>query len=340
MRNIKKVACRLILIFLVLFVLEEAVEFLYRDYDGHLIYSTRELKESQGKIDTLFLGTSTAARGFSPDIFDEKMGGYSFNLATSAQPVSGTLQLLKEQAETNPVKTVILGISPAALKKEDTSLEAQTEVYDKLFSPISKLSYLVKECDTEDWLYLNFYSVRVKKYFDLAKVKENVTYKLSEAYKENQSPREYYKGRGFLVKDQIYEGKSYQKIQKKQNNWQVNPEREEEFLEIIEFCKKEKIELILVYIPVSGVEIKKNKDISVIHDYFEKLATEQNVEFWDFNYYVNLKEEFSNQMFEDKKHLNRAGGEYFCQLFTEVYEKYQAGENIKEYFLEECPYYQ
>lgn len=340
MRNIKKIAGRLLLIFLVLFLFETVVEFLYRSCNQYSLYAIRELKESQGKIDTLFLGTSTTYRGLSPQVFDEEMGTYSFNAATASQPISGTLQLIKDQVKRNPIKQVIIGISPNSLKESDSSMEAKALVYDRIFSPTGKLSYLINGCTSEDWLYLNFYSVRVEKYLNVQTIKENVAYKLSDAYKENQSPIPGYQGRGFLMKEKVYSGKSYEVIEKKEGTWKADAQREKELIEIMEYCREKEIQLTLVFIPVSGREIKLYKDISVIHDYLSKLAAEHETVFWDFNYYAGVKEEFSNTMFQDKKHLNGAGGMYFSQLFAKIYKEYQNGAAVDDYFSEECPYYE
>lgn len=340
MRNIKKTAGRLVLIFIVLFLFETVVEFLYRPYNRYSIYAVRELKECQGKIDTLFLGTSTAYRGFSPDLFDRELGTFSFNAATASQPALGTFSLLKDQVEGNPVKRVFLGISPRMLVKEEAHIERKIEVYDRLFTLKEKVSYLLDGCTSEEWLNLIFYSVRVNKYFDIEKVKKNVDYKLSDAYGENKAPIESYCGKGFLAGKEVYEGQEYEHIVKMKSTWKANDENESALIEIMEYCKEKEIELILVFIPVSGEEIKGYKDVGVIHDYILELAEQYETTFWDFNYYKRLKEEFQNSMFQDKRHLNGNGGYAFTRLLAEVYEKYKNGEEIDGYFLDTCPYYE
>ncbi|MBD5464986.1 MAG: hypothetical protein HDR22_04075 [Lachnospiraceae bacterium] len=340
MRNIKKIAVRLILILLVLFLFETVVEFLYRPYNRYSLYAIRELKECQGKIDTLFLGTSTAYRGFSPDVFDECLETFSFNAATASQPVDGTLALLKDQAERNPIERVVIGVSQRSLAKEEAYVERKEEVYDRLLSLKEKISYLAGGCTSEEWLDMIFYSTRVDKYLDAGQIKGNVAYKLSDAYKENKAPMNTYRGRGFLAGEEVYLGKSYEAITKRKSTWQADHANEKALIEIMEYCREREIELILVFIPVTGAQIDSYKDISVIHDYIQELADKYETVFWDFNYYVRLKEEFSNDMFNDKKHLNGAGGMYFSQLFAEVYKKYHNGEAIDEYFLDICPYYE
>ncbi|MCM1159734.1 MAG: hypothetical protein NC412_00790 [Roseburia sp.] len=340
MRNTKKIAGRLLLILLVLFLFETVVEFVYRPYNRYSLYAIRDLKQCQGKIDTLFLGTSTAYRGFSPDIFDKELGTFSYNAATASQPVDGTLALLKDQAARNPIERVIVGVSQRSLVKEEAYIERKEEVYDRLFSLKEKASYLIEGCTSEEWLNLIFYSTRIEKYFNIGHIKKNLTYKLSGAYKENKAPMKTYGGRGFLAEDTVYQGKTYETITKMESTWKADDDNEKALIEIMEYCRTNNIELILTLIPVTGAQINSYKDISVIHDYIQRLADEYEAIFWDFNYYIRVKEEFPNSMFKDKKHLNKAGGMYFSRLFAEIYKKYQNGEAIDGYFLDSCPYYE
>ncbi|MBD5545164.1 MAG: hypothetical protein HDR01_13255 [Lachnospiraceae bacterium] len=340
MRNIKKIAGRLLLISVVLVLFEIMVEFVYRPYNRYSLYAIRELKECQGEIDTLFLGTSTAYRGFSPDIFDKELGTFSYNAATASQPIDGTLALLKDQAARNPIERVILGVSQRSLVKEEAYIERKEEVYDRLLSFKEKVSYLIDGCTSEEWLNLIFYSTRIEKYLDAGQVKKNLAYKLSDAYKENKAPMETYGGRGFLAEDTIYQGKTYETITKGESTWKADEDNEKALIEIMEYCRANDIELILTFIPVTGAQINSYKDVGAIHDYVQALADEYEAVFWDFNYYVRVKEEFSNSMFKDKKHLNEAGGMYFSRLFAEVYQKYQKGEAIEGYFSDICPYYE
>ena len=339
MRNIRKIAVRLVLIALILILFESLVEFLYRPYDQADLYTIRELEECQGKIETLFLGTSTAHRAFAPEIFDEALDTFSFNLSTNIQPLSGTLHLLKEQARENPLERVFLGVSPSAFKKEDANTWQKVEVYDRLLTLQGKLSYLVEENTPEEWLDLALYSVREEEYGDFARVKENVAYKQSDAYRQNIPPGGQYRGKGYIARGKKFEGKTYDTFEKGTPTWEPNAPSEQSLIEIMEYCKEQGIELILTYIPATGKELIKYKDLSVIHDYFQGLADEYGTEFWDFNYYANLKEEFTNKMFFDKKHLNYAGSQKFSEIFAEIYQAYRTGQGVESYFLDACPYY-
>ena len=235
MRNIRKIAVRLVLIALILILFESLVEFLYRPYDQADLYTIRELEECQGKIETLFLGTSTAHRAFAPEIFDEALDTFSFNLSTNIQPLSGTLHLLKEQARENPLERVFLGVSPSAFKKEDAKTWQKVEVYDRLLTLQGKLSYLVEENTPEEWLDLALYSVREEEYGDFARVKENVAYKQSDAYRQNIPPGGQYRGKGYIARGKKFEGKTYDTFEKGTPTWEPNAPSEQSLIEIMEY---------------------------------------------------------------------------------------------------------
>lgn len=63
MHNIKKIGIRIVLIFAVLFVYENTVQFLYLPYNLTGPFIAKERKALKGTIETLLCGTSTVQRG-------------------------------------------------------------------------------------------------------------------------------------------------------------------------------------------------------------------------------------------------------------------------------------
>lgn len=342
MHSIKKISIRILLIFVVLLVYEMAIEFLYRPSEETVIYVNKEREEIEGTIETLLCGTSTAQRGFDPEIIDQKMETVSFNMGTSVQPLEGTYELIIDVTETNPVETIFLGVSPDVMEKEDVSTAWKAVVYDRLNGIGNKLSYLMKGASLDEWMYLTLYSTRVENYFDFSFLKENVAYKMSAEYSQGISPKATYKTKGMFSMNKEYGGEQFTSFEKGISKFKLNNvnEKSENYLrKIMEYCNENSIELVLVYLPVTGNGIKSLGDISVIHEYYQELASEYDVTFWDFNYYKDAVALFTNEKFTDKKHLNGQGAEVFSEKLTEIYRAYHTGENIENYFLQECPYY-
>ena len=69
--------------------------------------------------------------------------------------------------------------------------------------PAGKLSYLVEENTPEEWLDLALYSVREEEYGDFARVKENVAYKQSDAYRQNIPSGGQYRGKGYIARESV-----------------------------------------------------------------------------------------------------------------------------------------
>lgn len=342
MHNIKKILPRILLILVTLVCYAAVVRFFYQPADDISPYIKRELEESAGKIDTLFCGTSTAYHGFSPQIWDEQMGGYSFNIASPSQCLKDTYFYIKQETKRNPVERIFLGISPKGMMKEEISLQAKLRVYDCLDGFLSKASYLLNNCDMDQWPYLAFYPNRVESYFRLGEVKENVSYKTSQAYQDNEYPGKAYQGKGYFAPTKVYKGQQYQSLEKAEGKWnteEVNQEEETYLRKIMQYCKENQIEFILVYIPVTGNQILKDGDADSIHGYFSRIAQEEGVEFWDFLYYRNLIQEYSNDKFKDAHHLNKTGGTQFSQTIVEIYQTYQKGETLDRFFADCCAYY-
>ncbi len=342
MRSIKKIIPRVLLILLVLGCYKAAVQFCYQPMDEVAPYIKKELDASAGQIDTLFIGTSTAYHGLSPQIWDRQMGGYSFNIASASQSIKDSYLFLKQECERNPVKRVFLGISPKGMMKEEVSLKAQIRVYDCL-NPFYKLAYLKDHVSIDQWPYLAFYPVRVEDYLNVKLVKKNIKYRLSEDYRENIYPGTAYQGQGFFAPEKVFKGEEFTILENTQGSWdadKVNPEEVEYLNKIIQYCKEKDIEFIMVYLPVTGKQIQKDGSADEIHQFFAEIARNGGVQFWDFLNYRNLVEEYTNDKFKDAHHLNKEGGIQFSNTFVEIYQAYKRGEDLTQYFGEHCDYYQ
>lgn len=342
MHSIKKIGIRILLILVVLFVYENTIEFLYRSYNETIPLTNREREEVDGTVETLFCGTSTTQRGINPEIIDRELETVSFNLGSSMQPMDGTYELIKDMAGSNPVETVFLGISPDAMKKKKVNTVFRARVYDRLSGFGSKFSYLLEGCSLNEWPYMLLYSTRVDDYFDGSVVRKNVSKKLSEEYKNGDVSNKNYGGKGMISIKTIFDHEQIESLEigkPKFVGTQVKEHNLEYLVKIVEYCEENQIELILLYVPLTGEKIQEYGDMATIHDYYSEFADKYDILFWDFNYYKDLKVLFTNDKFQDEKHLNSDGAEVFSEELAKVYYGYHTGQNIEEMFLDTCPYY-
>ena len=342
MHNIRKIGIRILLVLVVLFLYQRGVEYLYRPHNETITFINKERREYDGEIETLICGTSTAQRGIDPEILDKKLETVSFNTASSLQPLDGTYELIKDMTRNNPVETVILGIAPDTMMKREVDTIYKARLYDRLQSPVSKFRYLLRGCSVNEWPYMMFYSARVEDYFVGETIRENINVKQSEEYKTGQIIESNYKAKGMIANKKKLKGEQPDILTQAESEFskdRVKAHNLDELVKIAEYCNENQIEMILVYLPLPGKKIQSYGDIATIHDYYTEFAEEYGAIFWDFNYHKELKVLFSNDKFEDTKHLNRNGAEVFSEQLADVYYRYHTGENLEEDFLDICPYY-
>lgn len=342
MHNIRKIGIRILLILAALFLYQRGVEYLYRPHNETITFINKERREYDGEIETIICGTSTAQRGIDPEIIDKKMETVSFNTASSLQPLEGTYESIKDVTRNNPVETVILGIAPDIMMKREVDTKYKSRLYDRLQSPVSKFKYQLRGCTVDEWPYMMFYSARVEDYFAGESIRENINVKQSEEYKAGQIIESNYKAKGMIANKKKLKGEQPDVLTQGESEFsadKVKAHNLESLVEIAEYCSDNQIELILVYIPLPGKKIQSYGDITTIHDYFTEFAKKHDALFWDFNYHKELKTLFTNDKFEDTKHLNRNGAEVFSEQLADMYYRYHTGENIEEDFLDTCPYY-
>lgn len=341
MHNIRKIGLRLLLIVVVIGLYEAVIKYAYEPYNVTVHYSTEDKKDMEGTIDTLFCGTSLF-RSINLDMIDEELDATTYIAISSAQPTDGSYYTIVDTVEKNPVKTVFMSMSADGLMKDAVATKWKALVYDSL-SPKNKMQYLFHGTKLDEWPYITLYSVRIEDYLAFSDVWENITTKRTEEYAQGLTHTRLYQGRGRFGRKTSYDCKITGQLKKKESTFKTDElwEHQEKYLKkIIDYCKKQDIELIFVYTPFTRDKVNSYKNFEPIHDYFKELAEKNQIPYWDFNYYKDLENVFTEELFEDEKHLNLQGGDVLAEKLLEVYESYKNGEGVEQYFQNECPYYQ
>lgn len=79
MKNVKKIAVRSCVVLLFIAGFEFMARFCHESWKTYLLTSKRERSEMKGTIETLYCGTSLAARAFQPATQDYIDGGPAFS---------------------------------------------------------------------------------------------------------------------------------------------------------------------------------------------------------------------------------------------------------------------
>ncbi len=336
MRNFKKIIPRIAAILIFFFVLESVVKFLYMPYDKYSLYANREYKEEQGKVDMIFCGTSHVYSALNPSIIDERLGVNSFNLGTGSQPLNVTYWLIKEALRINPVKTVFLEASISTMIRGNND-SAKLGVYDRLITPLTRLEFIINEPKNSMKVRELFYSTRVSDYFDLDTVLDNVSYKLSangqEAPSVMMTPGEpVYYSKGYINNDTVYNGKKAARQNDRTHYWDrdnVSEESLQAFYDIVELCEENDVELILLGVPLTPQFMDNAGDMEDMHAFYQGLASEYGLKYYDMNYIEDRDVLFGNTSFRDRAHLNNTGGTICSNLISEIY---QMGDDYLQRF--------
>ena len=98
-------------------------------------YHDQALREKlAGQIDTLIIGQSYAMDGVMPQKLDEALGTVTYNLSGSLMPVYGQAYMVKKELARNPIKHVIIEITPDTFTSDECAvygLLGQTETIDE-----------------------------------------------------------------------------------------------------------------------------------------------------------------------------------------------------------------
>lgn len=342
MHNIKKIIPRIVLIVVVVVLFECGIRYMYEKYSLIAVTMSKERKAYEGSIETIYCGTSMTQHGINVEVADGLGQGTGFNCSSIIQPADGTYYLIKDYAKNNPLKTVFYSVSSEMMVREKMPSRCKALVYDQLEGTGNKLSYLFTGVGVEEIPYVTLYSVRLKDYTDVKLVKANLREKSTDNFKTGKAWVKSYQGRGSFARNQIFDGKMDETLVKGESTFEpdkVTKKYEDALKKMIQYTKDNDIEFIMLYTPLPRDTVDGYGDYSVIHDYFAKIAEEGQVEFWDYNYYKELETIYTNELFEDEKHLNQEGGKVFTEQLIRDYKAYKNGENVEQNFLDYCPYY-
>lgn len=305
------------------------------------------------EIDTIFVGSSLCQQTFIPEIFNEKMGVKAYNMGTPSQAIPQSLRAIEVAVEEHDIKTVVFGMDFSSLKygpiteAELTFESARTRQKGGIKGIFSTLSYIYSEevRGNEDsinflfpWLY-NFedYSIETmakNATLKLTKMKEKIltgqvdkTDGLAKGYRNDD--RRVFNYDNKWVDNSYYLYGSY-----------FETEMLAEFEKMLEFCKQNDLELIVLNTPNPVF------DVVVCHEFYEKnqnrlmeICDKYGVDYYDFSLAKPEVYEVRSEYFCDSEHLNRQGSENFCYMLSDFLNRRANGEEMEKYFYSVEEYY-
>ena len=305
--------------------INEVGKFLYEPAKDNILLACEDREDAEGIIETVLLGTSLMHVGMDAVTLGEELGTTCMNLATSAQPASGSYYLLKDVLRKNPVKQVFfaVGVNNFFSESENKSTSAKVRVLKMLESPLNKARFLFAEAQPSEWEVLLFCPARTDNTFDLAYIRRNVEYKLSEDFKERKSYKgaEYtYYGMGSESSDAVFSGEFEGELQSNNvwNRKEIVEENVTYMKKMAKLCQDNGVEFAFVVFPYAEGIAGKQGDLSDMDAYMEELAAETGSRLFNYNVtaYPNIYQIFPDSSYMDAKHLNHTGAVDMARLLA------------------------
>jgi len=261
---------------------------------GHMFSRLSEVK-NQEDLDVLFLGASSAYRGFDTRIFSD-FGLRTFNLGSSSQTPIQTKVLLKRYLEKLNPKAVIFAVNPSIFNMDGVESSCDIIANDKNDLNSLKMALRINNIKTYNTLIYGF----TRDFMGLnTSFNEPVT----------KGPDKYVSG-GFVETERGF----YQPTQIEEKEISINPNQLKSFTKIVQMLESKNIELILVYAPIVKDEYRMYNNIG----YFDSLMMSYS-KYYNFNEIVSLNDTLH---YYDARHLNQNGVSLFnAKLIEIIYEK-------------------
>lgn len=270
-------------------------------YGASLLRYREALKPND--IDVLFCGSSHCYRGFDTRIF-KKAGIRSFNFGSSAQTPLNTFYLLKDfTAEMHP-KKIVLEVYWITL--QNRGIESAIDLISN--TPLSNnnlkmalFTYSIEPIKT--WLFQRIHRLKFsleKEQLSRSKVD---TYISGGFVETSRDTNKFYRNEPDLKQT-------------------LKPFVQLQYIDsIINYCQRNKIELILINTPVSEMIIHSILNYDEKINEIKLFASERKLQFIDFNTKENYKIGNWNPAIDwyDDTHLTQRGVEKFNKLLLKKY---------------------
>lgn len=289
---------------------------------------------SSENIDNVFIGSSHVYNDINPTQLDKINGMNNFNMSSGSLNLIASYYILKEVASKNDLKNVYLelyyvpntGINGSVYSEARIKNNWRTTTYMK--PSLNKYEFIFSMSDSSYYLESLFPFIRYRsKLFDLNYIVETVEQKTSDEWKEYKYSTEDENGISiFQDKGYRYTTYEYQEAALAYNTPidlskdGLMPEDTTSYLiKIIEYCRKEGINLTFFISPIYETQILSAIDYDSYHQQISQIASEYSIPFYDFNLcksqYLDI---MHRELFMDAGHLNASGAEIFTPFLWEI----------------------
>lgn len=288
----------------------------------------------QENIDNVFIGSSHVYCDVNPYILDEINGMNNFNLSAGSLTLSASYYLLKETDRMYDIKNAFVELyyvpnSGPNSASSDATIKNNWRTINYLLPSFVKYEYLFCCIKSNKYLETFFPFIRYRTHlFDIEYIKNVIKLKTSDDWKKYKYLKESdagmieYKDKGYYKSDHTIQSANTYLY-----NTQVDLEKEglltddniEYMKKIIDYCKKQGINLKFFVSPIYETQILSARDYDSYYQQVLNVANSNNIELYDFNLCKSEHLDIMNQQFfYDNGHLNEKGASIFTPLLWKV----------------------
>lgn len=308
------------------------------DLDDEVRYAMHELYE-QEEIETLFLGSSHVFCGYDPRILDEISGENTYLAATPVQKVDGSYYLLKEALKNNQIKKVYLDmfyLQYRDIPAERGSIQMQWIycITDNMKNNWNRIEFLLNASDCENYIEGFLPSARYGNYLlDRKRIERVIKSKRSSEYINYENvPSAFYKG-AYVIPGGVGNPEMIADLDNLEVAENIISEYSLKYLnKIVELCKEEEIELVLVTTPFTDFYVQALGNYNTFYAYMKEYAKTNAIEYCDFNLCRPELLVMEKDDFVDYHHLSGKGAVKYSTVFAEMMASYDKMERQELFY--------
>lgn len=279
-----------------------------------------------GTIDTLIVGASYANWGVVPSILDEGLGCHSYNLGGCLQTMEGRYYLLEKELARNPVKTVVMTVSPYALTRNraEEGPEGDLYLFGQLDNAPERFSFFLTHFAPSEYLSV------------LRDTMDRGRYAWGQLL-GGGSPAVDSDARGFhgypSLEQSVYKSFVEGLGEPEPLPQELNATEVYYFEKCMDLCRDSQVRVVLVCTPMTSRSLLLYSGFEEVMAHFQDYAEEYDCTFLDFNLYRGRYWDLPDfDSYTDLNHLSAVGAERFSAILAEYLRRDAAGEDVSERF--------
>jgi len=227
-------------------------------------------KEPKNSLDVVFMGNSDVYRGVSPIVLWDEYGIVSYNYVSSGQRMWTAYYMMEEALKYQKPKLIVLNMD-SSFNESQSSESNYRKAFDNMKFGVNKIKAITDPVFKNSKNEMLSYIFPITRYHSRWSELEEIDFK-----KAFENEKFSYKGMDVTIEQKAYED-GYSYMNKDDSKEKIEENCNKYLNKMIELCKSNNIELLLIELPSAE---SWSKDLS---DRTQEFADEHNLTFLDLN---------------------------------------------------------